>query len=179
MNRSAKLAILSLLLGSALWAQKVNVGYDKKADFTQFKSYAWMPRQAPVARPVLAAHIAGATDEELAKKGLQKVDSNPDLLITQYGGVDAQGGVVATDPTYMTYGGIPPPDVSVWSGSVPSAVSHAQEGYLTMDVIDARNKQLLWRGKVKVNLDYEHKEKALAQVNKAVAKLLAKYPPKQ
>lgn len=175
MNAPLKLVILSLLLGSTLWGQKVNVGFDKQADFSKFKTYAWIPRQAPLARPLLAAHIAGTTDEELAKKGLQKVESNPDLLITQYGGVDPQGGVAATDPTYMTYGGIPPP---VWTGSVPAAVSHAQEGYLTMDVLDAANKQLLWRGKVKVHLDYEHKEKALDQVEKAVAKLLAKYPPK-
>src|SRR5215510_3430157 len=179
MNISAKLVMLSLLLGSGLWAQKVEVGYDKKTDFSQFKTYAWMPRQAPVARPLLAAHIAGTTDEELAKKGLQKVESDPDLLITQYGGVDAQGGVAATDPTYMAYGGIPPPDVGVWTGSVPAVVSHAQEGYLNMDIIDARNKKVLWRGKVKMHLDYEHKEKALNQVEKAVEKMVAKYPPKQ
>jgi Domain of unknown function (DUF4136) len=176
MNRSAKLMILSMLLGATLWAQKVKVGYDKQADFSKFKTYAWMPSQAPIARPLLAAHIAGTTDEELAKKGLQKVDSNPDLLITQYGGVDTQGGVAATDPTYLTYGGAPPP---VWTGSVPAVVTHAQEGYLTMDVVDAKSKQLLWRGKVKVHLDYEHKEKALDQVEKAVGKLLEKYPPKQ
>ncbi|MCI0348851.1 MAG: DUF4136 domain-containing protein [Acidobacteriales bacterium] len=175
MNTSAKLVIMSALISSALWAQKVEVGYDKQADFSQFKTYAWMPRQVPVARPILAAHITGTTDEEFAKKGLQKVDSNPDLLITQYGGVDPEGGVVATDPTYLAYGGTPPP---VWTGAIPAVATQAQEGYLTMDVVDAKNKQLLWRGKVKVKLDYEHKEKALNQVEKAVAKLLAKYPPK-
>ena len=176
MNSLAKLVILSILLGSSLWAQKVKVGYDKQADFSKFKTYAWIPSQAPIARPLLAAHIAGTTDEELVKKGLQKVESNPDVLITQYGGVDTQGGVAATDPTYMAYGGLPPP---VWTGSVPAAVSHAEEGYLTMDVVDARSKQLLWRGKVKVHLDYEHKEKALDQVEKALGKLLAEYPPKE
>jgi Domain of unknown function (DUF4136) len=179
MKTSAKLVIFSLLFSSALWAQKVDVGYDKKADFSKFHSYAWMPRQAPVARPLLAAHIAGTTDEELAKKGLQKVDSNPDLLITQYGGIDPQTGFAATDPTYMSYGGIPPPDASTWSGAMPAAASLAQEGHLTMDVVDAKSKQLLWRAKVKLNLDYEHKEKALEQINKAMAKMLAKYPPKQ
>lgn len=176
MNNSSKLVLVSLLLSAALWAQKVKVGYDKQANFSNFKTYAWMPKQAPVARPLLAAHIAGTTDEELVKKGLQKVESNPDLLITQYGGVDVQGGVAATDPTYMTYGGIPPP---VWTGSVPAVATHAQEGYLTMDVFDAKSQQLLWRGQVKLHLDYEHKEKALDQVEKALSKMLAKYPPKQ
>src|SRR5262249_7370628 len=96
----------------------------------------------------------------------------------QYGGVDAQGGVAATDPTYMAYGGIPPPDVGVWTGSVPAVVSHAQEGYLNMDIIDARNKKVLWRGKGKNDLGYENKEKALKQGEKAGEKMVRKVPAK-
>jgi hypothetical protein len=177
MNISFKLSIASLLLASGLWGQKVEVGYDKNTDFSQYRSYSWM-REIAAQRPVLAMHIVGTIDEELMKKGLQKVESNSDLLLDCNGGIDPQGGFATSDPTYSAWGGIPPPDANVWGGTMtPVPLAMVQEGVLVVHMLDAKEKRLVWQAKVKTHLDYEHKEKALEQVNKAVARLFKKYPP--
>lgn len=54
--------------------------FDKDLDFSKFKTFARGPLDA-VARPLLAASIQVAIDEQLTKKGLQKVGSNPDVFL--------------------------------------------------------------------------------------------------
>ncbi|HEV8492757.1 MAG TPA: hypothetical protein VGR76_10825, partial [Candidatus Angelobacter sp.] len=54
-----------LLLGVSAWAQKVQIGYDKSANFSQYKTYGWIPRATPATNPVLAAIIDHDVDYEL------------------------------------------------------------------------------------------------------------------
>jgi hypothetical protein len=39
--------ILVLLLANAAWAQKVDVDWDRDADFAKFKTYAWTDSKHP------------------------------------------------------------------------------------------------------------------------------------
>src|SRR3974390_2523213 len=66
--------ILTLLVGSTAWAQKVKVEYDKKNDFNRFKTYSWAPKDQYL-HPMLAAPVIGAVDANLQEKGLKKPDS--------------------------------------------------------------------------------------------------------
>lgn len=171
--------IFVLLFGaSAVWGQKVSTGYDKTADFSEFKTYAWIERQTPATNPVLAALIAANIDDELSKKGLRKVESNPDLLVTCYGGVGAQSVFAAEDPGYTALGGAPLPGTNMWSGSVSAApVADVVEGTLVVDLLDARQKRLVWRATAKANVDYNKRSKLLEQASKAVTEMFKKYPP--
>src|ERR1700743_1446483 len=96
--RHAIVAALLLTLASSLWAQKIHVTYDKQANFTQFKTYAWAPHGA-VAHPMLAANVVGAIEQELTARGLQKVtiDQNPGLIIQVYGSIDTETSYNSTD----------------------------------------------------------------------------------
>jgi len=172
-----KLSFIFLLTAMAA-AQKVDIGYAKQADFNQFKTYAWVEPQEMTNRPLLAAHIRGSIEEELNNKGLRKVESDPDLLLNAGGGIGALSAVSAGDPMWAAYGGYPPPEATLWAGALPAATPMVQEGRLNVFLVDAKKKQLLWRASVKSNLDYEHKEKALKQINKSVAKMFEKFPPK-
>src|ERR1700756_2391971 len=115
------LALVLILVASSLSAQKVGVGYDKRVDFSHFKTYAWAENLPQTNRPLIGLSIIGAVDEELGKRGLTKVASNPDLVVTFHGGVDVQGSFVADDPTYSSTGGLPAPDIDGWSGSSSAA----------------------------------------------------------
>ena len=83
-RRFARALFLICLFSGGLQAQKVKVEYDKSLDFSKFKTFAWGPIDA-VARPLLAASILGAIEEELIKKGLHKAGSNPDIFLEIYG----------------------------------------------------------------------------------------------
>jgi hypothetical protein len=171
--------LMIVLSGPAMWGQKISTGFDKTADFSQFKTYAWVERRTPATDPVLAAIIVGDIDAELAKKGLRKTASNPDLLVMCYGGLGSQSAFAAEDPGYTALGGAALPGTSVWGGSVSSEPVQVVPGTLVVDLVDARQKHLVWRGTAKANLDYDKRSKLFDQANKAVAAIFKKYPPEK
>jgi hypothetical protein len=171
--------LLFFLAVTAVRAQKVETGYDKSADFSQYKTFAWIPSNVPATNPVLATLINYDIEHELNKKGLRKVDSNADLLVKSYGGAeDVAGGFAAEDPNYTASGGAPMPGDNMWAGSLPpTPVPQVMHGSITVDLIDARQKRLVWRGTAKGKMDYDNRSKLLDQANKAVTKIFEKYPP--
>jgi len=174
-----RLGLLLVLLGAAfVWAQKIKVGFDKSTDFGQFKTYSWIPRTTPPSVPLLATKIQLDVDYELQQKGLRKVESDPDLLVTYQGGVDVKGATAAHDPGYTATGGIPPVNATMWGGSLPAgAVSQVMQGSLAVSLVDARQKQTIWTGTAKTKLDYEKQSKMFDQVGKAIEEMFRQYPP--
>ena len=157
---------------------KVEVEVNKQADFSKFRTYAWMKHSA-VARPMLAQEVVGATDQELQSLGLQNADKNPDLLINFYGGVNTLIGLAASDPTYAANGGIAPLDSTVWSAGARSFTGgigvYVNKGTLVIEILDAHTNNVLWRATARGNLD-TNSLKALEGVNKAVQRLFREYP---
>jgi len=171
-------AALFLLLGAGAWAQKIQTGYDKSADFSQFKTYAWIPRASPATNPVLAAIIDHDIEYELNEKGLRKVDGNADLLVQSYGGSGEVVGGYAAEPGYTGTGGYALPGGTMWGGTLPATpVPQIMRGTITVDLVDAKQKHLVWRATAKGKMDYNKREKLLEQANKAVSEMFKKYPP--
>src|SRR5262245_16596108 len=121
-GQRARLMLATVVFAVAVaHAQKIQVGFDKSADFSQFKTYAWIPRDTPATVPLLATKIQLDVDYELQQKGLQKVEKDPDLLVTYQGGVDVKGAAAAHDPGYTATGGIPPVNSTMWGGTLPAS----------------------------------------------------------
>lgn len=167
-----------LLACATTQGQKVETGYDKDADFAQYKTFAWVKRDLPPPNPLLAALIANNIEVELKEKGLRRVDRDPDLLVSFYGGSTAQGAFAPADPGFTAYGG--EPITGAWGGSVPgTAMPPLLKGTLAIDLVDAHGKHLVWRAVANANLAYDDRNKMLNQVNKAVAEMFKKYPPER
>jgi hypothetical protein len=170
--------MLFLLLAATAYAQKIKTGYDKSADFSQYKTYAWIPRVTPATNPILATIIDHDIDYELNGKGLRKVESNADLLVQSYGGAGEVVGGYAAEPGYTGTGGYAMPGATMWGGSLPATpVPQIMHGTITVDLIDARQKHLVWRATAKGKMDYNKRSKLLEQANKAVSEMFKKYPP--
>jgi hypothetical protein len=179
--RLAIAILLLLLVCSAAHAQKIKVEFDKNIDFSNFKTYAWDPALQASARPVLMAAIKGAVNEELNKRGMKEVVDKPDIYIAMYGATDSDFAVTYSDFYYGPYG-IPAFDQSflLWGGipgTTTTAVVH--KGQLIVDLIDASHKKLAWRGIATQKQLSDQQLKLVEQVNTAVEKLFAKYPPKK
>ncbi len=168
--------LLLCLFVSGATAQKIKVEYDKNLDFSKYKTFAWGKHDA-VSRPTLALAIAGAVQTQLTKQGLQPAASNPDLYIQMYGSVDTDVAVSYSD-LYYGMGGFPPFDQNflMW-GAAPGSTTMAavHKGQLVVDLIDASQKKLVWRGMASEKLS-EKKQKLLEQVNTAVDKMFRQYP---
>ena len=157
--------------------------YDKSQDFSALKTYDWFPepviipgdaRTAQERSGLIAKRIKDAVDSELRAKGLKKDSRNPNFLIVKHLGFDQKINV--TDYGY-SYGGYGLYYGRAWGGRNIDVYEYT-EGTLILDFIDTKTKQLIWRGCAIGTVDpdktMEEREKRL---NKAIAKILAKFPP--
>lgn len=159
-------------------AQKIKVEYDKSLDFSQFKTYAIDPNTNS-AKPMLRLAIQGAVEDDLNKRGLTKVADNPDLFVQMYGATDTDFTAHYFDPVYG--GGIPPLNSKyMYWHNIPGTVTTVviPKGELVVDILDAKQKKLIWRGIAKEKLS-EQKDKLVDQINRAVEKMFAQYPVKK
>jgi hypothetical protein len=177
--RSARtVLLLCLAIAGAAFAQKIKTGHDKSADFSGFKTYAWTQQQPSPIQPLVATVIVADIDHELAAKGLRKVEKDPDVLVSYYAGGDAQSAFAQTDPGNLSTGGIPPPNATMWTGSLPAtALPQVVKGRLLVDLVDARKQQLVWRASAEAKLDYDKRSKIYDTVNKVIPEMFRNFPP--
>lgn len=164
-------------------AQNVKVGYDKAADFSKYTTYTWAPPGVPPARPLLYYQVVGTIDEHLKSKGLKRTEQGGDLILAAVGGIDFGVNIPAGTPILPTYGGPPPSiDSGMWvgaSGFSSGMAPMVPEGTLLLEFVDVHANRVVWSGSVNEKLDIERKNESLKRVDRAIAKLLSKFPPEK
>jgi len=166
--------VLSCLFATLAFAQKTDIDWDRSANFATFHTYSWEQSPHP-AKGFWNDRIIAAVDKELQAKGLTKVDSNPDMWVVYSNSIKDQKQVVGTGynmgPGWY-WGG--------WGG--PNQVTYntyvTKMGTLVVELADAKNKQLLWRGSATDTIS-DNSNKNINNLNKAVTKLFQNYPPKE
>jgi hypothetical protein len=63
---------LALLVSTSVFAQKVNIDWDRGTDFSKFHTYAWQPSTHP-AKGLWDQRIIDAVNQQLQAKGFQLV----------------------------------------------------------------------------------------------------------
>ncbi len=156
-------------------AQKVNVDWDKSADFTSFKTYAW-GKGTPAKDPLMDKRVVQAVESQLAAKGLQKVEpsAKPDVVVLYHAAVDVETQLNTTD-----MGGYYGPGSWRWgmgTGMSTTTVDKIPVGHLIVDIGSLQSKQLVWRGRASDTLS-DDPEKNEKKINKAAEKMFKKFPP--
>ena len=183
-RRSAWLQLLLLTCFLLTWAtgvqaQKIRVEYNKKQDFSGFKTYSWM-KQSANSHPFMVMDIVGEVDDQLQAKGLTKTTDNPDLLVNAYVALDGSLNVSYDVNVYA----MPGLDGPWWDEGNPGAIGHGSDavlidkGTLVIDVVERSAKKLRWRGVAQANLDPDQQEKSLEIIEKAIIKMFKQYPSK-
>ena len=198
---------LVVLTLSCAYAQDVHYNYDRGANFAAYKTYQWVDEptgQAKAAPPsglptidlpdggplavsagksddqLIRQDIQRAVDEQLAQKGLTKVESNADLLVTYHAAIREEQSInlsafgTGSGPLGGWGGG--------WggleSGTVTGQTSSIPIGTLVVDLYDQARKQLVWRGDASKTIDLKKDaDKNYRNLEKAMAKLFRNYPP--
>ncbi len=175
------MALLLTIAGSA-FSQDVRYNFDKDTDFSKFKTYEWvLIKGATPVDDLTDKQIKEAVDAQLATKGLTKVEGvDGNLLI----GYQAAVGSQQQFTSYSTGWGYGPGWYGGgWyggaGGMTTGQTSTIYSGQLALDMYDAANHDLVWRGVVSKTLDPKAKpEKRQKNLTKAVTKLFKDYPPK-
>jgi hypothetical protein len=183
MRNSLLIAVLGMAVLAGCSEYEIQHDYDVDSNFNAFKTYAWMPRTVTNAsgsattaiqsNTLLDKRIEGAVDAQMQAKGFVPNQENPDLLVVHHVGLKDK--VDVTDWGY-TYAG------SYWGGGLGRSVDVYQytEGTLIVDLVNANNKQLVWRGSATGVVEPGRTpEQIEARVNDVVRRIFENYPPKK
>ncbi|MGB2607204.1 MAG: DUF4136 domain-containing protein [Candidatus Sulfotelmatobacter sp.] len=161
-------ALLAVLVVSApALAQDVKTDYDHHANFSQYHTYRW--EKVKTTDPLWQSRIQDAVDHTLQAKGWQRVDNGGDVAVTAVGSTH-------NEREYQTfYDGL-----GGWRwggfGDTTTQVENYPVGSLVLDLYDAHNKQLIWRGVSSDTLS-NNTEKNEKKLDKAVDKMFDHFPP--
>jgi len=165
-SRVAMCAIAFCLMAAFAAGQQVSVNYNHSQSFAGYRTYAWATDNAnKVQNSILAQVSVQDIDSALQGKGLTKVEEgqNPDLIVTSNGGLKQQ-------TSYQAWG------MRGWGGGMGSITPEQNvEGTLIVDLDDARNQTLVWRGIAENTLN-NNGNKNQQMVQKSIAKMFKQWP---
>lgn len=174
------IALFLLALGNA-FSQDVRYNFDKDTDFSKFKTYKWVTlKDAAKVNDILDKDIKAAIDNELAAKGLNKVDTDTADLYVGYQAAVGQEKQFTSYGSDWGYG--PGWYRGGWYGPTSTTTtgqtSTIYVGQLAVDMYDSSKHALVWRGVATKTIDPKAKpDKQQKNIEKAINKLMKKYPP--
>lgn len=165
----ALVAAVMLVTAGALAAQDVRYNSMPGADFSKYHTYKWVNAGRAHPDQIMDAEIKQAIDSQLTTKGMTKTDDDKADLYIAYQTAfnqETQWDVSGSRAFGMASGS--------WTSSTISV------GTLVLDMYDPGRKQLVWTGSATNTIDTSsNQEKHMKKLDKAMAKLLKNYPPKQ
>jgi hypothetical protein len=165
-------AIGVALLGTMVVAQNVNYDYDRAVNFSKFRTYAWTGGTV-LQDELNHTRVVRAIDTQLVSKGLFRVDDEreADVLVAYHADFDENVRITG----FST--GFGPPRFGNVSGT--ATTQKVVSGTLIVDLMDARTRNVVWRGLAERDLDPSARpEKRDKNINTAAEKLFKHYPPK-
>jgi len=167
------LPLLVLFIASSCSSVRVNTDYDKNVSFSDYKTYAFYKTGIDKVEisDLDKKRILRSIDEVMVTKGFTKSET-PDLWININTKSEKN---VNVNQFYAGYGygwgfGWNP----YWGGN--TSVSTSTEGVLTIDLIDAKKKELIWQGMGSGYLT-QNVDKKDEVIKNFVTQILAQYPP--
>jgi hypothetical protein len=160
---------------------KVQFDYDRQEDFSQFRTYNFIPLPETLSaeiNPMVIRRIEEAIALALGDKGFQRTNTKPDFLIAIHleskDKFDMQNWGYTYAPYDLYWRG------SGYWGTGGISVHQYQQGTLIIDVVKAADKELVWRGVGTKALSPNPTPKTMDRsVNQVVSKILANFPPRK
>jgi hypothetical protein len=174
MRSTSLLVVLGVLFSVAVlapaFAQDVRTNYMPGTDFSKFMSYRWaVVDGGSHPNAIVDAEIKMAVDQQLATKGLEKLDGSASVTVTYQVAVDKERQWNAYGDRGLRWGG-----GMATANSTPISV-----GTIVLDFYDPTTKQLVWTGQATKTLDPKSsQEKNQKNLDKSMKKLLKDFPPK-
>ena len=171
-------ALLSLLLLGACNSYNVTYDYDVTASYGRYKTFDYYTSKKGTGgtTSLMDKRVRAAVEKELRAKGFSmETKADPDFLVTYYPIVQERK---VRSTVHVGWGwGYRPFRGGI--GTSSTRVRKYQEGTIVIEIVDFRSNQMVWQGAAAGALTrLENPEDANEVVAKAVADILARFPPK-
>ena len=171
------IAIILVLAAMPCAAQKVYVDYDTYADFSKYKSFAWVDTNTTSLKmdyPEVDGMIKNNIEYYMVKGGMIEDTKDPDVYVTYHASTENQTQFMTSTFGYAYGAGWnwgPYWGPRVVSGSMNMEF---KKGTMIIDIWDARKKEALFRGTV-VKIHADDPMKAIKQIDKGIDKVVKTY----
>lgn len=174
-------ALLLVLAGACGGGIAVNTNYDPQASprMEAWKAWAWLPQpggQETRTDSTLARLVALEIERGLESLGYRRADTAPEFRVGWHALVSEAVDVTTLNTHYgYAFGKWFPGGGVAYSRGFQTSY---EPGTLILDVADARNNELIWRGVARSVFEAEQSqaERSIA-LNQAVTRMLAQFPP--
>lgn len=167
-----------LFSAASSFAVDVKTDFDRAIDFGRYKSFCW--QKVETKNPLLVERIKAAVGSALAAKGWTQAElaSGCDVSIVA---IEMKRDHDTLNTFYDSFGG----DWGGWGwrgfgadgfGESTTTTETYQTGTLIVDLFDAKNKNLVWRGSATDTLS-DKSDKNIKKLKNAVRKLFEHFPP--
>jgi hypothetical protein len=181
---SAATCVLSL--AGCATAPDVRVEFDKSADFSQYKTFAFvnpLGTDRGGYQSIVSQHLKAATQREMEARGMTLDSGAPQLLVNFNAELNEKMRVTSTPTATMGVGmgrgyyGYRGGVYAAWPMYTDqTTVTAYKEGTLNIDVVDAARKQLVWEGVVSGSVTQKTTDNLQSAIDVAVAAAFAKFP---
>lgn len=152
------------------------------SDFSSYKTYAWV---SPLATDragystIMTSQFKTAVQAQMAARGFTFDANNPDLLINFFSNVESRSetrGSPSMSIGYFGYRGgygygmgFP-----IYGGGIETR--NYKVGTVSIDLVDAKRKELVWEGALEGTLSSKAMENPGAAIQSAVGQIYSKFP---
>lgn len=182
--RPLTLLLLSalLLVGCASHGPTVQSDYDPDADFASYKTFAFIQplgTDKPGYSTLVSGYFKDAVRTQMQQLGYSYSPQSPDLLVNGFTNSETRTDVRSSPSANASYGyfgyrsglylGLP-----IYSSDTKS--KHYKVGTLSIDVVDAQKKQLIWEGIAEEKLSKEAMNNPQEAIQTTVQQIFLTYP---
>jgi hypothetical protein len=163
----------------------LHTDFDRGVNFSGYGTYMYVN---PVGTDkagyssLLSQHFKAAIDTEMSNRGYRKVEADPDLLVNFMANSDEKTDVRSTPSTsvsmgmgYYGYRGGMYAGMPVYSTSDVQTVRY-KVGTANVDVVDARQKKLIWTSVAEGKLSDEAMKNPQAAIANVVSQMFTEFP---
>lgn len=176
---------MAVVVPTMTQAQTIRVNWSQKAPYSDYTSFTWIPSK-DTNHPFYRQYVGQYVKAALIQKGLKEVaaSQSPAILVTYHfltqemmdtetsGFGDGGGwGGWGMGMGGMGMGGMGMENST--TSEVPVTI-----GILTVDLVDAKSKKLVWRGQATTDNVIKNSKGEQKEVAKAIHKMFDHYPPK-
>ena len=184
--------MMTLLTGAGCSTYSVVTDYDSSFPFTSYKTYQWADNAAAqssnnvlTTNPLVLKRIKSAVERELTTKEYVLNSNGPvDFTVSLYADVQDRERYTLPPMSFSYHHGYYHNRFGhnrfgmydpYWPGPY---VSYYKEGTLVIDITDQKSDELAWRGMAQGILkNYDTGKEMQQDIDSAVAKILAEFPP--
>ena len=176
--RVCMLFALGLLLQACASQPEIRSDYDRSADFSQYKTYNFISDAGPGGAEYASfftQYMIEAITIEMEKRGYTKSD-NPDLLVNFSARLQDVTKVREVPAPYYGYRGGYYSPWGAYGYATETHVSQYTEGTVNIDLVDAKQRQLVWEAVAIGRITDDVRENLRQRIMEAVPKFFEKYP---